>query len=56
MHLLHLATYPDILVAVLCDLTDGPQREADLAELWSSYKEWCDGQGMMGMKSLATSF
>ena len=45
MHLLRLATFPDTLVSILCDLTDGPRRERDLNHLWDSYKERCDGQG-----------
>ena len=51
MHLLHLATYPDILHSVLLDLSDGSRREQDLTDLWEAYKSWCDGQGVGGMKS-----
>ncbi|CAE7568946.1 unnamed protein product [Symbiodinium natans] len=43
---MHLAVIPDIIVAILCDLSDGPRREADLQALHASYKSWCDEQGV----------
>ena len=52
MHLLHLATFPDVLHSVLLDLTDGPRREQDLNDLWTAYKSWCDEQGDSGNEVL----
>ena len=46
MHLVHLAVMPDVIVSCLCDLSDGASREHDLANLWQSYKAWCDEQGL----------
>ena len=45
MHLVHLAIIPDMLVSLLLDLSDGPRRDETLADLWESYKDWCDSQG-----------
>ncbi|CAE7324163.1 unnamed protein product [Symbiodinium pilosum] len=31
---------------MLCDLSDGPRRESDLNDLWISYRDWCNSQGV----------
>ena len=47
MHILHLAIFPDVLISLLCDLTDDVRsRDAELDILWSNYKVWCDGQAV----------
>lgn len=49
MHIAHLAMYPDLVIAVLLDITDdsrlleGNSRDARLAVLWRSYRAWCEG-------------
>ena len=45
MHLMHLATFPDTIMSMLSDLSDGPRRESDLNDLWLSYREWCNSLG-----------
>ena len=55
MHLMHLATFPDTLVSMLCDLTDGPNRDRDLTNLWDSYKQWCDEQGTGEQRTMLLS-
>ncbi|CAE7029879.1 unnamed protein product [Symbiodinium sp. CCMP2592] len=49
MHLLYLAVVPDVLGSILCDLTDGnpAQREAELDNLWESYRSWCEESGVV---------
>ena len=47
MHILHLAIFPDVLISLLCDLTDDVRsRDAELDILWNNYKVWCDGQAV----------
>ena len=39
MHILHLAIFPDVLISLLCDLTDDVRsRDAELDILWNNYK------------------
>lgn len=45
MHIVHLAVGPDLVCAVLLDLSDpepGLTREAKLTGLWGSYNDWCE--------------
>ena len=44
MHLIALALIPDIAVSLLCDLSDGPQREQSLSELFEDYRAWSESQ------------
>lgn len=48
MHIIHLAVAVDSISSVLLDLsepTPGNTRDALLAGLWESYKQWCDSEG-----------
>ncbi len=42
MHIMHLACSVDAICSVLLDLSDGGNRDRQLAELWESYKTWCE--------------
>lgn len=42
MHIVHLACAPDCICSCLLDLTDGGSRDSQLANLWSSYHNWCE--------------
>ena len=55
LHLLYLAVVPDVLVALLCDLSDGAaRRDNELESLWTSYKAWCDSQGRVSTPASQT--
>jgi len=37
------------------DLTDGGNRDSKLAELWESYRQWCEHGGSLAEKYLTPS-
>lgn len=55
MHIMHLACAPDCICSILLDLTDGGNRDSKLAELWESYRQWCEHGGSLAEKYLTPS-
>ena len=47
MHLLYLAIVPDVMISVLCDLTDyASSRDQALQDLFENYRSWCEEQSI----------
>ena len=47
MHLLYLAIIPDVMISLLCDLTDyASNRDQALRELFENYRSWCEEQSI----------